>query len=383
MKKNKIVLINQASGYLTLDIANAFANSGNYARINLITSWVRVQENELSSEVKLTKTIYHSRKSNLHRIIRWVLASLHIYLLLATRFRRYEVFFISVPPMSYWWGFFMKRKFSILIFDVYPDILSTFGVKASNPIYRFWSWVNKKVFRKAHRLFTLSDGMKEQLKQYTDETEKIHVINNWSGFTKIVRIPHEENEFRKAHVAKEKFLVQYSGNVSASHNTDIMLQLAERLKAHDDQIAFQIIGRGNYFEVLKKKAVDSGLTNIQFLPFQDDSLLYQVFSASDLSLVLVGKDVANISVPSKLYNLQSVGTPILGIAPSGAELEKHLRKYQNGTSFEPGQLDEVSAYILRLASDSKLHQNLVARSMDTAQYFSFTQAENYYKLHVT
>ena len=49
----KIVFINQSTGYLTIDIVNAFAD--NFDRVALLTGSVRVQDMELNSRVHLVK----------------------------------------------------------------------------------------------------------------------------------------------------------------------------------------------------------------------------------------------------------------------------------------------------------------------------------------
>ena len=79
----KIVFINQASGYLTVDIVNAFAED--YDEISLISSPIRFQERELNPKVKVINTFAHSRKSNFQRIFKWILCTIHIFFLLLVK----------------------------------------------------------------------------------------------------------------------------------------------------------------------------------------------------------------------------------------------------------------------------------------------------------
>ena len=68
--------------------------------------------------------------------------------------------------------------------------------------------------------------MVKKIQQYTNRSD-ISVIKNWSGFTEIMQIPKKNNPFVKTNDLKDKFVVQYAGNVSASHNIDILLDLAK------------------------------------------------------------------------------------------------------------------------------------------------------------
>ena len=318
--KKKIVFINQASGYLTIDIVNAFVSQ--FDEIALISSPLRIQERNLDPKVKLVNTFKHSRRSNRFRIFKWVLSTFHIFFLLITRFRKYEIFYITIPPLSYWGSLFLPNKFSILIYDVYPDVLKVFGVNRNNWIYLLWERVNRKLFDKANQIYTLSDDLAKKIKQYTKKNE-IAIINNWSGFTEILNINKENNPFIEEHGLNDKFVVQYAGNISVTHDLEILLELAKILK-DKHKVVFLIIGRGNYLNKLKEIANSEKLNNVIFLPFQPDNILKYSLSAANISIVAVGNKVSDISVPSKIYNLQSLSIPILGIAPLNSELNKHL-----------------------------------------------------------
>jgi len=373
--KKKIVFINQASGYLTIDIVNAFVSQ--FDEIALISSPLRIQERNLDPKVKLVNTFKHSRKSNRSRIFKWVLSTFHIFFLLITRFRKYEIFYITIPPLAYWGSLFLPNKFSILIYDVYPDVLKVFGVNRNNWIYLLWERVNRKLFDKANQIYTLSDDLAKKIKQYTTKNE-IAIINNWSGFTEILNIDKENNPFIEEHGLNDKFVVQYAGNISVTHDLDILLELAKILKDKHN-VVFLIIGRGNYLNKLQEIANNEKLNNVIFLPFQPDNILKYSLSAANISIVAVGNEVSDISVPSKIYNLQSLSIPILGIAPLNSELNKHLIKYKNGECFSSNDLTGMSNFIIRLSADPLLEDRYRNNSARAAKDFSYLNAELYVK----
>ena len=69
----------------------------------------------------------------------------------------------------------LKNPFSIIVYDIYPNALTNIGIKKTNFLYKKWEKWNNKLFAKADKIFTLSDGMKKQLSLYTNN-DKIFFI---------------------------------------------------------------------------------------------------------------------------------------------------------------------------------------------------------------
>ena len=114
-----------------------------------------------------------------------------------TKYRKHEVFFVSVPPMGYLLNIFLPHRFSMVIWDVYPDVFQITGMKQDHPVYRIWSWLNRKSFKKAYRLFTISEKMAELLHQYVDPA-KVIVQPIWSIFQENEKVSKADNPFIKA-----------------------------------------------------------------------------------------------------------------------------------------------------------------------------------------
>ena len=73
MKNNrKIVFVNQATGYITIDIINTFSDV--FDEVAVIYGDIRVQDIELNQKVRKSKVAEKSRKNNFGRFAR-----IHIY----------------------------------------------------------------------------------------------------------------------------------------------------------------------------------------------------------------------------------------------------------------------------------------------------------------
>lgn len=374
----KIVFINQATGYLTIDIINAFTK--HYDEVALITGSVRVQDIPLNPKVKISDTVKYDRGNSRKKMISWMIGTIQIFFHLLFKYRSYEVFYITIPPSAYLLSLLLPNKFSLLVFDVYPDVLKIYNIDESKWIYRAWTKWNKKLFAKAHRLYTIGEGMKKLLAQYTD-AKNIFIIPNWSGLTKIKPVAKSENQFVIDNNLKDKFIVQYSGNIGYTHNVELLVEVAKMMKVYND-IVFLIIGRGDRVNHIKNLIQEYKLDNCIQMPFQPDETLNFSLAAADLGVVILDEKTAHASVPSKIYNLQAVGVPILAIASLDSEINEHIEKYENGKTFAQNDLDGVKNYILKCKDDKEYLKKISDNSITASKNFSMDNANKYYEHYV-
>ena len=173
----KIVIINQAVNYLTIGYANAF--NKRYDKVVLVTGNVHTQGENLDHDIIIKKIIKWSDKNFLRKYLSYFVASFQIYLLCLFKYRDYEIFFISVPPFAYLLNIFLPNKFSMIIWDVYPDILKISGINDSSLLFRMWSELNKFSFKKAYKIYTISEKLAFSISKYID-IGKINIFPIWS-----------------------------------------------------------------------------------------------------------------------------------------------------------------------------------------------------------
>ncbi|MCF1716378.1 glycosyltransferase family 4 protein [Flavihumibacter sp. RY-1] len=370
----RIVFVNQATGYLTIDIINDYCNY--YDEVVLIAGSIRVQDIPLDKKVKWQRICLYNRGTPVKKFISWLWGSIQILFLLLLKYRKHEIFYFTIPPFSYLSSLILKRKFSILVYDIYPDVLTIYGISSKNIIYRIWSKWNKIVFNKAFRVFTISEDMKRALSKYIDDS-RIYFIPLWSGLHNITPINKEDNSWLNRFDFSEKFIVQYSGNIGYTHNVEIITTIA-RCLLHEIDVHFLIIGRGERFNAIQQIIIEGNLTNVTLLPFQPDDVLNLSLAASDLSVVIQDEKVASGSLPSKIFNIQAVGNPVLGISSESSSLNEHLAKYDIGKCFHKDQVNEIVSFILELKNNKSNHNQLKENSKIASTYFTSKNATLYY-----
>ena len=242
--KNNITLFNQVTGPLFIDIANGYAQK--YKKVTLVTGVIEPAYAELDERIDVVFKAIYKRKKASSRIITWILffSQSFIYLFLRRKVR--NVLFVSNPPFLVFLGsFFSLRRnfvFDILIYDVYPDVLSNFGyLKKTSFIFKVWDYFNRKSFDKSNRIYTISNVMKGVLTR-TATKNKIEVIYPWVDSSFIKPLAKEKNWFVKKHNLIDKKVVLYSGNMGATHDLMTIVKVANVLKNKSNKFHFLFIG---------------------------------------------------------------------------------------------------------------------------------------------
>lgn len=365
-KKNQIVFINQSSGYLMLDIIDAFHDK--YEEKILMAGYVNTENRTVGSDLQIIPLSKLDRTNSIKRIYSWVAAFFKALFLIKFKYRKAHLFIVSNPPIASFIPLFCKNSYDILVFDVFPDALVDFGqLKRESFIIKLWTSINKTVYKKAAHVFTITETMKSRLMRYVDK-DHIKVIHLWNDKTSLNYVRKEDNIFIDQNNLKGKFIVQYSGNMGLSYPIEVFITLAEKMKPFSN-VHFVLIGSGNKFKSFKTKIEESGLANITLFPWQSMEMLSHTLSGADLAFVIAGES-AKVSMPSKTFNLMSLGIPVIAISPEDSELTKLVKNYGFGKTFSIEMIDDIVSYILSVSSSPELQLTLKNKSLAASLDFT-------------
>ncbi|MBL0356316.1 MAG: glycosyltransferase family 4 protein [Chitinophagaceae bacterium] len=266
------------------------------------------------------------------------------------------------------------------MFDVYPDVLKMLKIKETNFIYRMWAGWNRKLFAKAHRVYTIGDSLANLMAQYTPR-KKITVIPLWTGLNNVHPVAKKDNPFIKEHQLQGKFIVQYSGNIGGTHNIEVLIEAARLLKEQKD-ILFLIIGRGLKVPLVNKLIEEYQLENCMVLPFQPDEVIRYSIAAADISVVLIEDKIADVSIPSKVYNIMAVGSGILSISPANSEINKLVQQFNIGANFQKEAIQQMAEYILKVKSTPALQQEYSINAVAASKNYTAANADKYLQVYL-
>jgi colanic acid biosynthesis glycosyl transferase WcaI len=220
----------------------------------------------------------------------------------------------SPPLISFLAALFVKLKGCRLYFwvmDLNPDEAIAAGwLDERSATTRLLQRMLSYSFRAADRTIVLDRFMKERVIAKKVDPSRIAIIPPWSHDDQVGYSAAGREAFRERHGLSDKFVVMYSGNHSPCHPLDTLLEAARTLQARSE-IAFCFVGGGSE----QAKVREAGLSNVKCLPYQPLNELAGSLSAADLHTVVMGEKFVGIVHPCKVYNILSVGAPLLYIGP--------------------------------------------------------------------
>lgn len=368
----KIVIACQSCGYLMRDMIKAYSDAG-YS-ITLITSqdsWDRVNK-EMPESVRHQKVITYDRSSTVKRLWTWSFCTLQMWWKIIMHHKE-EILYVSNPPFAPLLPLVLRNKFSVLIWDIYPDVLVNQNVISNNNfIAKWWRKANKIVYDKAEHVYTISDGMKDCLSQYVNK-EKIKVIPLWPDMSNLHKIEKMDNLFIKNNKLEGKFIVMYSGNLGNTHRMDVLVDVAKRVE--DKDVLFILIGEGGKKKMIERRMLEEDVKNVLLLPYQPYEFLSHSLSAADIAVITLDTVSSQMSVPSKTFNMMSLGKPLMCIASPKSELGNIVKKYQLGEIFHPEDIEGMTDFVLKLKREKSVKVQYAENSLKASKDFTVENAK--------
>ncbi len=371
----KIVLINQHTGYLFADVANAFA--AEYDEVVLMAGRTATLKGKLDERVKTQEIVPYNRSSTLKRFFSWITCTLHIGWLLFFKYRTYNLLISSNPPTaSTMLPIFFRRRISLLMYDIYPDgLIAGSFVTNKNIIYKCWAWLNRVAYKKVNKVITLTKGMAVALEEYAAK-EKIVVVPAWSDIpATALAVPENENIFIRNNNLQGKFIVMYSGNMGKAYELEPLVYVAEQLK-YNSNIVFVIVGDGWKKEILRKLIEEKKLSNCLLLPYQPQDLFLHSLSAFHVGVVSLAQILDKIAIPSKTYNLLAAKRPVFCIGSEASGLADFLNENKVGVAIDPSKIGEMKDFIERLYTDKEYFDTLCHNAGKVAVHYTKERAKD-------
>ncbi len=360
------LFINQESGYLMIEIINEHVLAG-YDCV-LITGKLIPRNTPLHPSVQVDRIVPYNNTSRFKRILTWCVGSIQIFHKIVLYYRKEELFIVSNPPLAPLIPYLVKNPFSLFILDIFPDALVSKNIiRECSVINKLWKALNKKIYSKASNIYTLTETMGEVLQQYC-KVKQPKVVSVWTDSALLKPITKDENAFIVRYGLQGKFIVMYSGNLGYTHNVEVLPEIAVRILNPD--ILFLIIGEGSSKIELLKRIKAFNLTNCLLLPWQPTSELPNSLAAADLAIVSSAGKASNHSIPSKTFNLMSVGAPLLCLSPIDSELDRLVKKHNNGKCFEHDKIEYIIDFINLVFSNFQYRKTLSDNSLKASLDYS-------------
>lgn len=228
--------------------------------------------------------------------------------------QQYDAVFIQSNTVA---GFAVKAvskkipnaRITFNVQDIFPYNLMYCGrIKQNGLLFKLLAKEQRYAYAHANHVITISEDMKETLIGDGVAEDKICVIYNWSYQDE----PYTNIDISAvSHIFKaECFNVVYAGNIGIMQNVDILIEAANLMK-DDKSVWFHIIGDGINKDKLEAKARDYEIKNISFWPMQKPELAPVIYSAADVNVIPLAKNIYKTALPSKTATCLACQKPII------------------------------------------------------------------------
>jgi colanic acid biosynthesis glycosyl transferase WcaI len=230
------------------------------------------------------------------------------------------------------------------------------GVFRHRLVINLVEWMERFCLDRAAYVRVLSESFRHTLKGWGIPASKLVLVWDWLD-TDFIRPMSRVNSFSTRWGLDCSFVVMYAGNIGLSQGLEHVVEAAGLL-ANEPSIRFVFVGDGAGKDSLQQVAHSSGLTHIQFIPFQPRELLPQVLASADVSLIALKRGVGEDSVPSKCYSILASGRPILAAVDEHSDTWTLVQRANAGLCVPPAKPDRLAEAVLFLQQRPELCQQM-------------------------
>jgi len=307
------------------------------------------------------------------RLVRMVSITFSMFFAALFRIRRGDMILAvtnppSVPILAMVLSFILRVRYSLLVHDVYPDIMAACGLSSRKAIsFRILQEINHLVLLRAESIFCIGRDMFEHLMRIrgTRTGDGIKVIPLWADCKEIQPEPRRSNRLLLDLGLTEKLVVLYAGNMGHPHDIETLAAAIKRLES-DEDIHFLFIGSGPKRDLLERM-VASGSRNITLLSPRPRSLQNEFLNACDVAILSLVPGMQGLAVPSRTYNLMAAGKPIIALVSECSEVAMVVREEGIGWVVKPGEVEDAVRALRAARADQKLLIDMGARARQAAE----------------
>jgi len=324
-----------------------------------------------------------NKNNPLGRILNYITFSCSLAFKLLLSRDKSEVFVSTNPPYLGILVAFLcklrKRKFIYIIQDVFPEGLCRLGIMSRrNPFVRVWNSLNRLVVKNSLKVIVLGRDMKKWLGDfYPAALPKTTVIPIWQNEDLIFPVMFIKNPLVIREGLREKFVVQYSGNMGLWNDMKIFAQAA--LNINDPEVIFTFIGDGIRKRELLKEWNNKIPDNVRMYSFQPRKDLNNLLSSCHIALISLREGMEGMAVPSKIMGILASAKPVIAAVPESSEISYILQEENCGIRINPDDVQGVINAVLFLKENDRARSDMGAnaRKAFEKKYTSVKAAASY------
>tara|TARA_Y100001954_G_C15777329_1_gene587765 strand:+ start:331 stop:1506 length:1176 start_codon:yes stop_codon:yes gene_type:complete len=354
---NRLYVLNQMSGPLCTELCEGLVNEFPEG-VFLITAHPSCLTSDFIKNTKLNiiRSPFYHKADLIQRFISWLRYSIFV-LPFFIRARRGDLFLVtSNPPLLipflFILRFFCRFSYSILIYDIYPDVLvSNRLLSASSPLIQAWRILNVASYLNATTIFTISHAMSQTISGHSPRNQLVvQTIYPWADTSFLKPIPSCDNPYLSFFNPYLNAVILYSGNLGISHDIESILE-ASLLFSSSDSPLFLFVGGGAKLSLVTDFIAAGHSSQVSHFPHQSYDRLPYLLSLADISIVSLSSSMSSLMLPSKLFSYLASGSCILAITEPTSELAHIVNSTNCGIVVPPNKPESIYNAITFLLSN--------------------------------
>lgn len=251
---------------------------------------------------------------------------------------KFDVTFTIAPPfhlgfLALFYRFFKGTPIVYHIQDLQIDAAKELNMLKPKWLLNLFFGIEKFILNSVDTVSTISEGMKKKIQ--VRRKGEIMMFPNWVDTTNYYPVSESWNLKSRWGFSPSDKLVLYSGSIGEKQGLDSLIRIANELR-EVREIKFVICGTGPFKSKLQQMAQDLNLTNVYFLPLQENDVFNDFLNIGDVHLVLQKGDASDLVMPSKLTTILAVGGLALVTASPGTTLHEVITDHEMGVVVKPG-----------------------------------------------
>jgi len=189
-----------------------------------------------------------------------------------------------------------------------------------------------------------------------------------------------QNDFSEQHGWNDQFVISYVGNYGRFQDFS---PLPKAVSACSDlDVKFICAGAGLKYEELLREAKVLDNPKWEVWGYQSIEMTAMINASSDLCLILLDKNGAVGSFPSKLYTIVASGRPVLYYGPCETDIGRLIRENDLGWAVETGDVDGFIQAVREAHARPKCREQMGMNGLKLVEerYSTLVVAQKYHEL---
>jgi len=250
-----------------------------------------------------------------------------------------------------------KRKLIYILLDIFPEGLIRLGkVSKGNMLIRLWQKQFIIALKKSEKIVAIGRDIKQYVIEICQEcSTKIEYIPHWQDDNLIFPVDFEKDKFILEKGLRDKFVVQYSGNIGIWNEVKTM---GKAVTKNIENVFYIFVGEGIRKEELLNEFELKNQQNVLVMPFQDSDNFNNVLNASHVHLVTLKKGLEGMAVPCKIYGILASGRPVIALVPDNSEIAYVVKEENCGIVVNPDDTEGLINAIILLQKNEILRKQM-------------------------